>query len=120
MSSDIDTVTVLGAGSMGHGIAAVVALTEYKVELRDISKEYVQDGYEKFEWSVEKLSKSVSDDEATATLGRIDTLVDPKDTLANVDFGIEGGPEQSGTPWYQPTARFEKSAKHEGPAVDEE
>ncbi|KMT45668.1 hypothetical protein EL22_28380 [Halostagnicola sp. A56] len=56
----IDTVrrvAVLGAGSMGHGIAEVAAIGGYEVTMRDIETDLVQDGYENIEWSVEKLAE---------------------------------------------------------------
>lgn len=48
-STTIDTVSVLGAGSMGHGIAQVVAMAGYDVTLRDIEKNHVEHGYEQIE-----------------------------------------------------------------------
>ncbi|NNC24711.1 hypothetical protein HKX41_11270, partial [Salinisphaera sp. USBA-960] len=44
---DVDSITVLGAGNMGHGIAEVAALAGYDVVLRDIEDEFVQQGYDK-------------------------------------------------------------------------
>ena len=41
---DVNTITVLGAGSMGHGIAEVAALAGFEVRLRDIEAEFVQNG----------------------------------------------------------------------------
>ena len=34
---DINTIAVLGAGNMGHGIAEVAALADYDVRMRDIN-----------------------------------------------------------------------------------
>lgn len=39
---EIDTIAVLGAGNMGHGIAEVAALAGYEVRLRDINEELVE------------------------------------------------------------------------------
>ena len=39
---DIETIAVLGAGNMGHGIAEVAALAGYDVNLRDVKEEFVQ------------------------------------------------------------------------------
>ena len=52
---DVNTITVLGAGSMGHGIAEVAALAGFEVCLRDIEAEFVQNGYDQIEWSLGKL-----------------------------------------------------------------
>lgn len=96
MSSDINTVTVLGAGNMGHGIAEVAALGGYDVNLRDISEELVQEGYEQIEWSVGKFAEKgqLSDDEAKATLDRIETYVDLESSVSDTDLVIEAVPEK--------------------------
>ena len=35
---DINTIAVIGAGDMGHGIAEVALIAGYKVYLRDVSQ----------------------------------------------------------------------------------
>jgi enoyl-CoA hydratase/3-hydroxyacyl-CoA dehydrogenase len=74
---DVETVTVLGAGSMGYGIAEVIALAGYDVHLRDIEEEFVQKGYDQIAWSIEKLVEGdrLTDEEGEATLNRIKTYV---------------------------------------------
>ena len=93
---DIDTVAVLGAGNMGHGIAEVAALAGYDVTMRDIKDEFVRDGYEGVEWSLGKLAEKgrISEDEADATLDRITPLVDFERAVADADVVIEAVPEQ--------------------------
>lgn len=93
---DIDTITVLGAGSMGHGIAEVAALAGYDVRLRDIKEEFVQDGYEQIEWSLGKLAEheQISEDEAEGALERVTPLVDMEEAVGNTDFIIEAVPEK--------------------------
>ncbi len=56
---DINTVAVLGAGNMGHGIAEVAAMAGYDVNMRDIKDEFVQNGYEQIEWSLSKLAERI-------------------------------------------------------------
>ena len=74
---DIDRVTVLGAGNMGHGITEVVALAGYRVTMRDIEQEYVDDGYQSIKWSLEKLAeKDLIDQTPEEVLNRIETSVD--------------------------------------------
>jgi len=90
----IDLVTVLGAGNMGHGIAEVSAIAGYDVVLRDIEEEYVQDGYEQIEWSVEKLAeKGEIDEAAEVVLDRIETTTDLSEAVADADLVIEAAPE---------------------------
>ncbi|GAB3024676.1 3-hydroxyacyl-CoA dehydrogenase/enoyl-CoA hydratase family protein [Natronobiforma cellulositropha] len=93
---DINTVAVLGAGNMGHGIAEVVALAGYDVSMRDITEEFVQDGYESIEWSLGKLVENdrLSEAEADAALERVTPLVDVEETVANADVVIEAVPER--------------------------
>jgi 3-hydroxybutyryl-CoA dehydrogenase len=47
--ADIDTVGVVGAGTMGSGIAQVAAVAGYNVVMRDVSTEYVRQGIETIE-----------------------------------------------------------------------
>jgi enoyl-CoA hydratase/3-hydroxyacyl-CoA dehydrogenase len=93
---DIETVAVLGAGNMGHGIAEVAALAGYDVNMRDIKEEFVQSGYEDIEWSLNKLAEreQISQEEADAALERVTPLVDMEAAVAEADFVIEAVPEQ--------------------------
>ena len=92
---DIDRVTVLGAGSMGHGITEVVALAGYQVTMRDIEQELVDDGYEDIEWSLEKLAEKGLIDQAPAdVMERVDTAVDLEAATEDADLVIEAAPEQ--------------------------
>ncbi len=92
---DIDQVTVLGAGSMGHGITEVVALGGYDVVMRDIEQELVDDGYDDIEWSLEKLAeKGRIDESPEEVLDRITTAVDLEAAVRDADLVIEAAPEQ--------------------------
>ncbi len=90
-TDDIDTITVLGAGTMGHGIAEVAALAGYDVVLRDINEDLVTDGYEEIEWSLGKLAEKerISDDTAEAALDRVDPVVDLAEAAGDADVVIE-------------------------------
>ncbi|UPV74528.1 3-hydroxyacyl-CoA dehydrogenase/enoyl-CoA hydratase family protein [Halorussus limi] len=93
---DINTIAVLGAGNMGHGIAEVAALAGYEVNLRDIKDEFVQNGYDQIEWSLDKLAEKdqISDDEADAALDRVTPLVDFEEAVSDADFVVEAVPEK--------------------------
>ncbi|AGB32431.1 3-hydroxyacyl-CoA dehydrogenase NAD-binding protein [Natrinema pellirubrum DSM 15624] len=95
---DINTITVLGAGNMGHGIAEVAAMAGYDVNMRDIKEEFVQNGYEQIEWSLDKLAENdrLTDEEADAAKDRVTPLVDMEEAVADTDFVIEAVPEQMG------------------------
>jgi len=92
---DINTITVLGAGNMGHGIAEVAALAGYNVVLRDINEEFVQSGYDDIEWSLGKLAEKdqITEAEADATLDRITPVVPLEEAVADADVVIEAVPE---------------------------
>ncbi|MFW5918603.1 MAG: 3-hydroxyacyl-CoA dehydrogenase NAD-binding domain-containing protein [Halanaeroarchaeum sp.] len=93
---DIQTIAVMGAGNMGHGIAEVAALAGYDVTLRDIKEEFVQNGYEQIEWSLNKLAEKdrIPEEEAEAALDRIEPLVDVEAAVEDADFLIEAVPEK--------------------------
>jgi enoyl-CoA hydratase/3-hydroxyacyl-CoA dehydrogenase len=96
MSVDaIDRVAVLGAGSMGHGITEVVAIAGYEVTMRDIEQEFVDDGYESIQWSLEKLAeKGRVDEEVEDIMARVSTEVDLETAVEDADLVIEAAPEQ--------------------------
>jgi enoyl-CoA hydratase/3-hydroxyacyl-CoA dehydrogenase len=88
---DIETITVLGAGTMGHGIAEVAALAGYDVRLRDIEEKIVQDGYEQIEWSLDKLAEKdiISEDARDAAVASVEPVVDLEAAVEDADVVIE-------------------------------
>ncbi len=93
---DIETVAVLGAGNMGHGIAELAAIAGFEVNLRDINDDLVEAGYEDIEWSLGKLveREQLSQAEADAALERVTPVVEMAAAVADADFVIEAVPEQ--------------------------
>lgn len=95
--SSIDQVTVLGAGTMGHGIAEVAAMAGYDVTMHDIKEESVVEGYKNIEWSLKQLAtKKQLNDEPEKILGRLETEVDLEAAVASADLVIESVPEHTG------------------------
>jgi enoyl-CoA hydratase/3-hydroxyacyl-CoA dehydrogenase len=91
---DIQRVAVLGAGSMGHGIAEVAAMAGYDVTMRDVEEDLVEDGYDDVEWSLRKLAeKGRLDEEPDEVLARLDTTVDLAEAVSDADIVIEAAPE---------------------------
>jgi enoyl-CoA hydratase/3-hydroxyacyl-CoA dehydrogenase len=88
---DIEQITVLGAGTMGHGIAEVAALAGYEVILRDINEELVSDGYDQIEWSLEKLAEKdrISEEARDAAADRVTPVVDLEEAVEDTDVVIE-------------------------------
>ncbi|WP_254280473.1 3-hydroxyacyl-CoA dehydrogenase/enoyl-CoA hydratase family protein [Haloarcula marina] len=92
--SDISEVAVLGAGSMGHGIAELAAIASYDVVLRDIEANLVDDGLEQIEWSLGKLEeKGKIDEPADDVRARIVGETDLETAVADADLVIEAIPE---------------------------
>jgi 3-hydroxybutyryl-CoA dehydrogenase len=50
----IETIAVLGAGTMGHGIAQVAAMAGYKVVMRDLDRESLARGVQSIERNLKK------------------------------------------------------------------
>lgn len=96
MSNDsIKTVGVLGAGTMGNGIAHVFARSGYKVILRDVEKRFLERGIETISKNLDrevKKGKLVDADKA-AVLTRLEPTTDAS-KLATADFVVEAVPEQ--------------------------
>jgi enoyl-CoA hydratase/3-hydroxyacyl-CoA dehydrogenase len=88
---DIEHVTVVGAGNMGHGIAELAALAGYEVHLRDIEEDLVQDGYAEIEASLEKLAEKdqIGAEERDDALDRIAPVVDLTAAASDADVVIE-------------------------------
>ncbi len=91
---DIKSVGVIGAGTMGHGIAQVFAVAGYPVVLRDISESLVQKGVAAIAKSLDRLvaKDKMSAADRDAALGRIKTTTELAD-LAGVDVAVEAATE---------------------------
>lgn len=55
---EVETVGVVGAGTMGAGIAQVAATAGYDVVMRDIEESLVDDGFERIADSLDRLARS--------------------------------------------------------------
>jgi 3-hydroxybutyryl-CoA dehydrogenase len=86
----VDTVGVVGAGTMGNGIAQVAATAGYDVVMRDVSEELVAAGFEDIQASFETLvaRETVTAQEAEAATARI-TGTTEMDDLAAADLVVE-------------------------------
>jgi len=92
--ADIETVGVVGAGTMGAGIAQVAATEGYDVVMRDIEEDYVESGFDSIESSLERFvaKDELSEDEADAVVDRIAGTTDLSD-LADCDVVVEAALE---------------------------
>jgi enoyl-CoA hydratase / 3-hydroxyacyl-CoA dehydrogenase len=91
----IANVTVLGSGTMGHGIAQIAAMAGFNVHLRDVEQRFLDDAMDKIKWSLNKLveKNKMTKESFEQTLSRLVPLVDLKEGLKNADLVIEVVPE---------------------------
>ena len=94
-SDTIKTVGVLGAGTMGNGIAHVFARAGYKVILRDVENRFLDRGMETIGKNLDREVKKgrITEADKPAILTRIDATTDTS-KLAAADFVVEAVPEQ--------------------------
>ena len=95
MSTDaIKTVAVLGAGTMGNGIAHVFARAGYNVILRDVEQRFLDRGLETISKNLDREIKKekISAAEKPLILARIKPSTDPA-SLSAADLAVEAVPE---------------------------
>jgi 3-hydroxybutyryl-CoA dehydrogenase len=92
---EIKTVGVVGAGTMGNGIAHVFAKAGYKVLLRDVEQRLLDRGVETIAKNLEReVSKNkLSPEERTQALARIEPGVD-RGELVQCDLVVEAATEK--------------------------
>jgi 3-hydroxybutyryl-CoA dehydrogenase len=90
----INKVFVIGAGTMGNGIAQVSAQGGYDVTMSDIKDEFIQKGMAAIDKSLGRLVKkgTMQESEKAAIIARIKTTTDNKDAK-DADLVIEAAPE---------------------------
>jgi 3-hydroxybutyryl-CoA dehydrogenase len=96
MSADsIKTVAVLGAGTMGGGIAHVFARSGYTVLLRDVDKRFLDCGLETIGKNLGRdvTKGKITEADKSAALARIQPVTDNLALIA-ADFVVEAVPEQ--------------------------
>ena len=95
-TEDVKKIAMIGAGDMGHGIAACFLQAGYTVVLRDIEQKFVDKGvagikasFDKFK-AKGKMTAEAYDD----ALARLIQMVDIKEAVKDADFIIEAVPEK--------------------------
>lgn len=87
---------MLGAGTMGHGIAHAAAAAGFETAMYDVTRAAVEKGRQRIEDIFRKgvdLGKVQAAD-ATASLARLTISDELEDVLAGTDFVIEAAPEK--------------------------
>jgi 3-hydroxybutyryl-CoA dehydrogenase len=92
---EIEQVGVVGAGTMGNGIAHVFARTGYRVLLCDVEQRFLDRARETITKNLdrEQAKNKITEQDKVATLRRIETIVD-RTRLADCDFVIEAATEK--------------------------
>jgi len=91
----IKTVAVLGAGTMGNGIAHVFARAGYNVILRDVEQRFLDRGMETIAKNLDREVKKgkLTEAEKPDLLGRLKPVTDFA-AIAAADFVVEAVPEK--------------------------
>jgi len=91
----IKAVAVLGAGTMGNGIAHVFARAGYEVILRDVEERFLQRAMETIRKNLDREVKKgkLTDAEKLAVLARLKPVTD-MGAIAAADFVVEAVPEK--------------------------
>jgi len=93
--STIDTVAVLGAGTMGHGIAQVSAAIGCTVRLYDVNEDAVQGGLNRIRSNLEKgiARGKVTEEARVTTLGNLSAVTTISEAVTGADLVVEAAPE---------------------------
>ncbi len=88
-------IAVIGAGTMGNGIAHVFAQSNYQVNLIDISQEALDKGLTTITKNLDRLlaKERITSEIKADTLGRITTFTSIPDGVKNTDLVIEAATE---------------------------
>jgi 3-hydroxybutyryl-CoA dehydrogenase len=87
----IDKIAVIGAGTMGHGIAQIAAQAGYRVVLEDMSEEFVERGRGRIQENLQKGVErgKLSHEDMQAALSRIQLSTDLREAAVDADLVIE-------------------------------
>lgn len=93
----IKKVGIIGAGTMGNGIAQTCAMSGFATVMLDINEAAIQKGWATITNSLDRLIKKekISEEQKTAALARIKTTTDIAD-MSGVDIVIEAATENEG------------------------
>ena len=94
--SSVASVTVLGAGTMGRGIAHVAALAGYETRLFDVAQDVLENARSTIERNLDKgvVRGKVEEASAAAAKGLLSVTTDLESAVSGSDLVIEAVPEQ--------------------------
>ena len=84
-------ITVIGAGTMGNGIAHVFAQSGFAVNLVDVSQDSLERGLKTIAGNLERMiaKEKITEADKTATLNNITTFTDTAEAVKNADLVVE-------------------------------
>lgn len=88
-------IVVIGAGTMGNGIAHTFAQTGFKVNLVDVSQEALDKGLKTITTNLDRIiaKGNLTKEQKAETLGNITTFTELKNAVANADLIVEAATE---------------------------
>jgi 3-hydroxybutyryl-CoA dehydrogenase len=91
-------IAVIGAGTMGNGIAHTFAQFGYKVNLIDISEESLNKGMKTISGNLDRMlsKEKISEADKEATLNNITTFTDIPEGVKEIDLVVEAATENEG------------------------
>ena len=91
----MNTIAVIGAGTMGNGIAHTFAQFGFNVNLIDISKENLQKGVDTITKNLDRMlaKEKISEKDKEQTLANISSFIDIPSGVKNVDLVVEAATE---------------------------
>lgn len=90
-------ITVIGAGTMGNGIAHVFAQSGYEVQLVDISEEALEKALATITKNMDRMiaKEKISEADKNDALSRLNTQTDMKAGVENADLVVEAATENT-------------------------
>lgn len=91
----MNKIAVIGAGTMGNGIAHVFAQSGFQVHLIDVSQEALDKGLSTIANNLDRMvaKEKITNDDKTNTLANITLFTELKTGVKNVDLAIEAATE---------------------------
>lgn len=88
-------IAVIGAGTMGNGIAHTFAQSGFTVKLIDVSEKSIEKGMATIAANLDRMvaKGAISEDDKHQTIGNIITYTDLKDGVTGVDLVVEAATE---------------------------
>ena len=92
---DIKQISVIGAGTMGHGIAQSFAMAGYPVVLYDVQEGILGTARSRIEASLGLFQEAglIEPDDIPRALGRLSTTTELADAVKDSEFVVEAAPE---------------------------